>query len=262
MNRNSSLLQALLDLVARLRTPAPPPEPAPVDFSVLVPLQPRVLMIVYNPVVDSSGRRLVQTLGWNDPVRLAQEFMADIQECSGGLVNYRIVQRIDVDEIPVKIDGFQYRIADYMNNMRSGGGFHDPDTVNYLAVVERFDLLNRVARDELDEVWLFGGPFFGFYESTMAGAGAFFCNAPTVSGTEGGSRRFIIMGYNYERGVGEMLEDLGHRAESMLRVVYRNTRGAANLFERYALYNQVAPGQANVVHREMVEKLPSGFGGG
>jgi len=28
------------------------------------------------------------------------------------------------------------------------------------------------------------------------------------------------MGFNYERGVGEMLEDLGHRAESILSHVF------------------------------------------
>ena len=27
------------------------------------------------------------------------------------------------------------------------------------------------------------------------------------------TRRFVIMGFSYERGVGEMLENMGHRAE-------------------------------------------------
>jgi hypothetical protein len=39
-----------------------------------------------------------------------------------------------------------------------------------------------VARGEIDEIWLFGGPYFGFYESRMAGPGAFWCNAPPLPG--------------------------------------------------------------------------------
>ena len=67
----------------------------------------------------------------------------------------------------------------------------------------------------------------------MCGSGAFWFNAPPLAGTEHASRRFVIMGFNFERGVGEMLEDLGHRAESILYKVFENTRGDANLFEKF-----------------------------
>jgi hypothetical protein len=203
-------------------------------------------MIVYNPVVDSSGTRLIQSLGWNDPDQLAAGYIADLQDISGGYVNYQIVQRIVADEIPVKADGFQYQPQDFVKFDHVGSGFHDPDAVDYPAIVNKFNLAQRIANDEFDEVWMFGGPYFGFWESTMGGAGAFFCNAPVIPGTETCPRRFVVMGFNYERGVGEMLEDLGHRSESIMREVWRNTSGSANLFERYARYDQVAPGQANV----------------
>ena len=52
------------------------------------------------------------------------------------------------------------------------------------------------------------------------------------------------MGFNYERGVGEMLEDLGHRAESILSHVFRHTRGDANLWERFTRYDKTHPGRA------------------
>jgi hypothetical protein len=54
------------------------------------------------------------------------------------------------------------------------------------------------------------------------------------------------MGFNPERGVGEMLESFGHRCEDTLRRVYRNKSGAANLFERFCRYDQKNPGQAEV----------------
>ena len=68
-------------------------------------------------------------------------------------------------------------------------------------------------KNEVDEVWIFGFPHAGFHESTMGGPGAFWCNAAPLKNTEASKRRFVIMGYSYERYVGEMHESYGHRAE-------------------------------------------------
>ncbi|MEO8397514.1 MAG: hypothetical protein ABI700_31240, partial [Chloroflexota bacterium] len=43
---------------------------------------------------------------------------------------------------------------------------------------------------------------------------------------------------------GEMLEDMGHRAESMLSKVFEGTRGDANLWERFTRYDKTHPGRA------------------
>lgn len=213
----------------------------------LTPLYPRVLLIVFNPIVRAGrGRRLIETLRFNDPDRLASEYIRDVRSCSGGLVNYEIVERVEPDEIPRKADGFRYRADDYVALYRAGRGFHAPDLVDYAAILDEFDLLRRVADDEIDEVWMFGGPYFGFWESTMGGAGAFFTNSEPLPDTEVCPRRFVVMGFSYERGVGEMLEDLGHRAESIMRQVYRGKTGHANLFERFIRCEQTAPGKANV----------------
>jgi hypothetical protein len=80
----------------------------------------------------------------------------------------------------------------------------------------------------------------------MAGPGAFWCNAPALKGTEHCRKRFVIMGFNFERGVGEMLEDLGHRAESIMTRVFQHTKGDANLFERFTRYDLKYPGRAEV----------------
>src|SRR5690606_41637986 len=87
--------------------------------------------------------------------------------------------------------------------------FHQPDAVDYLALVDEFKMIEKVNSGEIDEVWLLGFPYCGYYESIMAGPGAFWCNAPPLERTEHAKRKFVIMGFNYERGVGEMLEDLG-----------------------------------------------------
>jgi hypothetical protein len=209
-------------------------------------LRPRVLSIVYNPIIHAQGgQRLTDVLGWNDPDELAEQYISDLRECSGGFVEFQVVDRIEVDGWPRKADGFRYDEGSFLGAWRSGTGFHQPDTVDYEAIVADFDLLSRVESGEIDEVWLFAFPYAGFYESRMVGPGAFWCNAPPMRRTDGISRRFVIMGFNYERGVGPMLESVGHRFESHLKHTWRHQRGENNLWERFILYDKIAPGQAN-----------------
>ncbi|MBZ0276235.1 MAG: hypothetical protein K8I60_08830, partial [Anaerolineae bacterium] len=119
-----------------------------------------------------------------------------------------------------------------------------PDGVNYYRLLDDFDLIEKVNANQIDEVWLMGHPYGGYYESTMAGPGAFFCNSSPLSNTGSANRRFIIMGFNFERGVGEMLESYGHRAESIMEQVYRGTVEANHLWRRFTRYDKTAPGQA------------------
>ena len=79
----------------------------------------------------------------------------------------------------------------------------------------------------------------------MAGPRAFYINGGPLPEVRS-KRPFVIMGFNYERGVGEMLENLGHRAESIMTEVYRHARGEANLWSRFTRYDKVAPGAAEM----------------
>jgi hypothetical protein len=192
-----------------------------------------------------GGRKLTEVLNWQDVDSLCREFISDLRECSKGFVQYQIVDRIEVDTWPQKIDGFRYDAASFLGSWRSRTGWHNPDAVDYEAILREFDLQARVESDQIDEVWLFAFPYAGFYESIMVGPGAFWCNAPPLPRTEGISRRFVIMGFNYERDVGPMLEAWGHRVESHLQHTWRHWRGDDNLWERFILYDKVAPGRAN-----------------
>lgn len=211
------------------------------------PIQRKVLKIVHDARVPSAGnRRLSEVLGWNDHKKLTQGYISDLKEISYGYANYDVVDEIIIDGFPVKEDGFNYDAETFLRLWKAKSGFHTPDQVNYMALVREFKMVERVNSGDIDEIWLFGFPYAGYYESIMAGPGAFWCNAPALAGTEHCRRRFVIMGFNYQRGVGEMLENLGHRAESILRHAYRKTKGEDNLWERFARYDQTHPGQAEV----------------
>lgn len=208
------------------------------------PVHPKVLAIVHNPIIKpAGGRKAREVYRWNDPDVLAQGYIDDLREASAGYVNYEIVQRVEVDAFPTKADGFAYSDASF-DAAWNARQFHQPDAVDYLDLVRRFKMIEQIDKGLIDEVWLLGFPYCGYYESIMAGPDAFWCNAPPLAGTEHASRRFVIMGFNYERGVGEMLENMGHRVESIMRKVFADTRGEDNLFETFCRYDKTSPGKA------------------
>ena len=211
------------------------------------PVHKKVLSICFDPQVPAHGnRKLSRVLRWNDVHKLMEKYIEDVREVSYGYANYSIVEHLEVDGFPVKIDGFAYDANSFLKAWQTKKGFHDPDAVDYHRILRDYDIIPQVNAGRIDEVWLWGFPYAGYYESIMAGPGAFWCNAPALEGTGAAKRRFIIMGYNYQRGVGEMLENLGHRAESILRHVYRDKKGKANLWKRFAQYDKTHPGQAEV----------------
>ena len=249
--------------------------PMPID-EPLVPLAPRVLVIVYDPMVDAlKNLRLVEwgikNRGWKSIDELLAGYIGDVDECSGGMVKYNVVQRIDVDEFPVKVDGFRYTALEYLDMYTNHPDkYHQPDRIDYYKVIADHKLNERVNNNEIDEVWLFTFPFSGTYESIMCGTSAFWCNSAPLENTSG--RRYVIMGFSYERGIGEMEEDLGHRAESLLGRIHRCedfvgwTYGwdrsrqpyvkldpnrydavkfaATNLFAKFLLFDKIAPGNS------------------
>ena len=218
--------------------------PQPDRANVPSPIRPRVLIVHHNPTISfDGGRKLHEVLHWQDPHALAQQYMADVEAASYGYVNYQIVECVEADEFPVKADGFRYDAESYLFRWRSRTGFHHPDQLDYGRFLQQHNIPARINANQIDEVWMFGFPYAGYYESVMVGPEAFWCNAPPIAQAEC-QRRFVIMGFNYERGVGEMLENLGHRTESIMAHVYRRKRGEANLWERFTRYDKTHPGQA------------------
>ena len=210
-------------------------------------VSPRVLVIVIDPIIDpATGEKLVEHMKWYRPEDLIASFIADMLETSGGMARYQIVKRIEINEFPVKADGFRYTPQTYLNIFNGSAQGHQPDAINYQEFLTRHNILQLVTSNQIDEVWAFGFPYAGFYESTMGGYGAFFCNSQPLKNTSNCPRRFVLMGFSYERGVGEMLHSFGHRAESIMSQVYARARGDANRWQRFSRYDKTSPGQAEV----------------
>ncbi len=207
----------------------------------------KVMMVVFNPRVPSEGNApLIDMLGFMDPYKLAQGLIADLKDVSFGYVNFEIADRRDINELPRKNDGFTYSPESYIDCYRRMGGYHKPDEVDYHHIIMDNQIIEVVRNGTIDEVWLFGPPFSGFYESVMAGSDSFFCNAPPLQEMSDLPRRMIFMGFNYERGVGEMLEAMGHRAEDCIKYAYRRRFGDLNLWERFTRIDMTHPGEAEM----------------
>ncbi len=155
------------------KPPAPPPAP-PVTPRPTVPpdsatepaqiVTSKVLVIVYDPVVDSAtGKRLSEHLRWSRADDLITNYMDDITETSKGLARYQIVQRVEVDEFLPLEDGFSYAVDTYLSTYRRTTAHHLPEWLDYNAFLARFNILQRVANNELDEVWVFAFPHAGMY---------------------------------------------------------------------------------------------------
>ncbi len=252
-NSSKGFLSIFIDFLSALfagkkstsASPASPADSSTPEPAVIV--SPRVLVVVYDPVVDAStGEKLSQKMNWYSVDSLTANFLADIQEVSDGLGRFQLVDRVDLDEFPVKADGFCYTPQSYLGVMNSAATHHEPDLVDYQKILTALKIMDRVASNEIDEVWAFGFPYAGFWESTMGGVGAFFCNSDPLPNTSSCPRRFVIMGFSYERGPGEMLHSFGHRCESIMARVYAPISANANMWQQFTRYDKTSPGKAQV----------------
>jgi hypothetical protein len=176
----------------------------------ITPLTRKVLVIDFRPPGILAR--------WNRTDDLIPGYIEAMRKASKGTLSYEVAKKLETPEYPLLLDGSQYDETTYIGVLADDKSAFRDVNGNYLfsdydQIIQKFDLLDKIENKHIDEVWMFGGPYFGFYESRMVGRGAFWCNGPAV---EKNCRRFVIMGFNYERDVKEMVHDYGHRAESLL----------------------------------------------
>lgn len=207
------------------RTPTPTPTsavpPTPTSTPTIneasdTPITRNVLVIDFNPLLETRGnRRLRDYMGWSNPVALENQYIQDIQTASGGYLTYHIVTRIaDIDAYPTKNNGYVFTDDSYL----AAQGNPDANAraiINYQKILSDYDVCGKVNAGQIDELWLWGGPWMGYWEAVMAGPNAYNTNAPPIAGT-GCTKPLHIMGFSYERGIPELLEDFSHRVEGTM----------------------------------------------
>ena len=251
----------------------------------------KVMIINFDPTFEVNGKTLKQhelagsqndtkdvIPDWNDPYKLADEFAQTMSEISHGNVNYEIAEKIELDELPrsTAIDGAAYTTEEYYDTLMTAiekKGFYYFGYEGWKKLGFTFDYeyylgeyaYDKINSGEIDEVWFFAGPCLGLElnETAMIGKDAFPVNNVAIH--KDGMRNFIAYGFNYERGVAEMLEDAGHRQEWIMSHVvggfpdYTKDYSQYNDWEKFTAYDKVAPGKSGVGDVHHAPNSPSDY---
>lgn len=222
----------------------------------------KVLVLNFDPVIEIRENKKLHDIGnWNSPRIMVQQTIDDFRECSKNYINFEIANWIDLDEFPLAKDGFMYDDEAYIKTLDEAKAarkdwwayekWQKPDgyLFDYDYYINKYNLPELIKNKKIDEVWIFAPPCdgTGIYESQMVGKDAYFCNSPPLSRED--TKRFVIMGFNYERGADSMLESFGHRFESTMANIYglpdyKRPLENMNKWERFTLYDKVSPGNA------------------
>lgn len=193
------------------------PEPAPNTKSI------NVLVINFDPVLKSRNRlKLHQYMKWSDPWKLSDKMVQDAARTSHGDVAYRLVEKIEYDGFPVFRNGFSYTEQTFLEMWEKDRAKADKSMTSFRWLFEKFNLPEKIKRQDLREIWLWGAPYFAWDELHWKTPGdkipyqtenPWFYRPYDIPDV---GRIIWIMGWNYERGEGEMLESYCHRIESVL----------------------------------------------
>ncbi|HEY3266196.1 MAG TPA: carboxypeptidase-like regulatory domain-containing protein [Armatimonadota bacterium] len=219
----------------------------------------RVLVVNYQPYIEETvttnggavyaGVPLRSVTGWNDPHVNTKGHVADLELASHSYLRVQLLPQIEADEYPLFNNGYRFTdhtfIAAWKANTWPSG------SADFNDIFQHFDIIRRVAVGDVDEVWLQAVPGFAMPETTMAGPNAYWCNSGPVippDGVSHGQRLFVTTCFNYERGNDVMLEDWGHRCESILgnSKVYGgwNSASGRTTFDLFTRYDKITPGEA------------------
>ncbi len=176
------------------------------------------LVIHYDPRLGAAyGNKKISEYftWWQDGDELINEYIDFLKRASGGQVNWHVVYHYDLEEFPPTTDPTgPWNGDNYVDNYNGPRIEKDGD---YYSIIydQRFDIINKVETGQIDAVWLMSFPFTKFWETCMAGQGAYYINGPPVTGINC-SKKFVIYGFNFEREVGCMLENTSHMTENIM----------------------------------------------
>lgn len=218
----------------------------------------RTAVLIYDPILKSHGaKRLSQYRKWHDPKVLTKRLVESLAKCSGGYAKFEVVSWVEIDAFPKKRDGFVYDEATFLAMLDDTKKAHQPDTVRYRTIFETQKLDEKIRRGDVDEVWLWGAPYFGTdeYAGKIVGDEIFY---PTENpwfyrpyDIPDCGRSFWVMGFNYERGEAEALHSFGHRVEGQLSLtvgkgVWDAKKTPENAWNRFTRQQTEFPGASEV----------------
>jgi hypothetical protein len=222
----------------------------------------RILVVNYDPILrGQNGVRLRRHLQWNDPRPMTTNLVRYLREASGGFARFEIADFLDIDAFPQKRDGFRYDEESFLAMWKDRKKAHQPDGVSYAAIFKELNLVERVRRENLREVWVWGAPYFGTDEYAMKIPGdqifyptdnPWFYRPYDIPDC---GRTVWVMGFNYEVGEDNALHSYGHRCEGILALtvghgIWDQKKSPTNIWNRFTRQADKFPenGEVGNVH--------------
>jgi hypothetical protein len=136
-----------------------------------------------------------------------------------------------------EVDTAPYPIPDWYKN-----------SFDYKAFEQYYNFGAKRDSGIIDEVWVYGSPYTGMWESQLMGPTGFWWNSTPI--TDVNFKKLLsVMGLNFERGVAEGIHSFGHRMESAVWHVYGRWNHAApdpNDWELFTQIDKDFPGEGHV----------------
>lgn len=216
-----------------------------------------VIVINFDPVLKTRNNlKLHAHMKWSDPWRLTDKMVEDARLTSGGYVNYRIVEKIEHDGFTTFRNGFTYTEESFLHMWEKDRASANKGMTSFKWLFEKFDLAAKIKAKDVREVWLWGAPHMQWDELHWKTPGdkipyptdnPWFYRPYDIPDV---GRTVWIMGWNYERGEGEMLESYCHRIESVLALTVGkgvwNPKWHDNVWNRFTRVDKDFPGESEV----------------
>ncbi len=220
-----------------------PPKSITTSPTIPVPTSPissskiPVRVIILNPK-NENGVGLIERYHWNQPNILIQQYIDFMKQTSNYLFEYTVSAQTIAEYFPTKKDGFVFT-NDYYDRCQTDPNLeHCRDIIDYNKLITDFNICQWAKESGGKEVWVFGGPWMGFWEWSIKGPNISLVaeNSPDCGST------ITVMGFSYERLLPEMVHDFGHRTEAVLNFV-------SNKYSPSKLWNKfVSPTNCGDIH--------------
>lgn len=189
----------------------------------------KAAVAAYEPILETTNGAPCNTVywkvcGWYNPTDVVEYAIAACAAAWDHAVEFKVVHWTNVNMFPYmsgtnKWGENRYSPANehYYSEWTSGwkyGGTSTPDLKMsgegyFMMLTNDFPhLLGMVDRNEVDIIFTPNGPYFGMWETQMAGKGAYYCNSPPVATTN--ERLVVIGGIGYTERKGSGLHNYGH----------------------------------------------------
>ncbi len=205
--------------------------------------QPRVLVLVFDPYITGvTSERLSIARDWHDPATLAAGLARAVTAATNGHVRHRLGETRVLATFPVKVGGVQYSESEYLDCVDNHQGCISADTADYASLLRTQGSCAAAREGDLDEVWMFGGPYFGFWDAQLVGRPPIPWGVPPIE-DDWCPRLVPVSGFSYEVGLDAALLTLMRRVELTMEAAYGGweQNRMATAFDEFALVAAQSP---------------------